>query len=473
MNPGKVVDPYRMSPRISASAPIIQPWEPPTAFPVAGTIAGSFAHAALAVRGRRQVPAEHARKNPDDDTMCPSYHGDARRAARDPRTGTPPLGDAATARSSPEGWRDGQCEAVRESLDLCLACKGCKGDCPVNVDMATYKAEFLSHYYEGRLRPRSGVCISAGSIKWARTRVRCALGSSILFTQLAGAKQPGEEGWLPAYRNGRTIPAFAAGEHSNTWFGATSRTPQVREWAAGWSCGPIPSTTTSHPRRLRPRLKVSGSTPGIDVVVPEQHLCCGSVHLYDHGFLGIAPRVLPHPAFLWRRSSLLKSKRATPVVVLEPSCCSVFRDELNGLMPDSAARSTRLKEIGTIARSRSSCEFLCHQDPAISAPRLKRKAIVQGHCHHKAIMRLDAEEEVMTKMALDFQIARLRLLRDGRRVSATRQGTSTRSRSRVAERALLALPFARPTHQPSIIADGFSCKGQIEQGTHAPCAASR
>ena len=48
------------------------------------------------------------------------------------------------------GWRS---EEVKKSLDLCLACKGCKSDCPVNVDVATYKAEFLSHYYEGRLRP--------------------------------------------------------------------------------------------------------------------------------------------------------------------------------------------------------------------------------------------------------------------------------------------------------------------------------
>ena len=51
-----------------------------------------------------------------------------------------------------DGWRS---DAVRDALDLCLACKGCKTDCPVNVDMATYKAEFLAHHYEHRLRPRS------------------------------------------------------------------------------------------------------------------------------------------------------------------------------------------------------------------------------------------------------------------------------------------------------------------------------
>ena len=63
-----------------------------------------------------------------------------------------------------DGWRD---ENVKESLDLCLSCKGCKGDCPVNVDIATYKAEFLSHYWEGRVRPRHAYAF--GWIdQWAR-----------------------------------------------------------------------------------------------------------------------------------------------------------------------------------------------------------------------------------------------------------------------------------------------------------------
>ena len=59
------------------------------------------------------------------------------------------------------GWK---AEPVSEALDLCLACKGCKSECPVNVDMATYKAEFLSHYYEGRLRPRHAYAM--GWIYW-------------------------------------------------------------------------------------------------------------------------------------------------------------------------------------------------------------------------------------------------------------------------------------------------------------------
>ncbi len=77
-----------------------------------------------------------------------------------------------------EGWRS---ESVKEALDLCLACKGCKGDCPVNVDMATYKAEFLSHYYSGRLRPRSSYAM--GLIYWW-SRLACRMPGMVnFFTQ--------------------------------------------------------------------------------------------------------------------------------------------------------------------------------------------------------------------------------------------------------------------------------------------------
>src|SRR5207247_9901123 len=83
-------------------------------------------------------------------TMCPSYRA-TREEKHTTRGRARLLFEMIEGRTLRDGWRD---EAVRESLDLCLACKGCKGDCPVNVDIATYKAELLSHYYAGRLRPR-------------------------------------------------------------------------------------------------------------------------------------------------------------------------------------------------------------------------------------------------------------------------------------------------------------------------------
>ena len=82
--------------------------------------------------------------------MCPSYMV-TREEKHSTRGRARMLFEMMNGEVIDDGWKS---EEVKDALDLCLSCKGCKGDCPVNVDMATYKAEFLSHYYEGRLRPR-------------------------------------------------------------------------------------------------------------------------------------------------------------------------------------------------------------------------------------------------------------------------------------------------------------------------------
>src|SRR5262249_62436522 len=79
------------------------------------------------------------------------------------------------------GWKD---EHVKEALDLCLSCKGCKGECPVNVDVATYKAEFLSHYWEGRIRPRHAYAM--GWIYWWSRLASLAPGLANFFSQTPG-----------------------------------------------------------------------------------------------------------------------------------------------------------------------------------------------------------------------------------------------------------------------------------------------
>ena len=100
------------------------------------------------------------------------------------------------------GWRD---EHVKEALDLCLACKGCKGECPVDVDMATYKAEFLSHYYEGRLRPRSAYAI--GLIYWWCRLAAHAPGLANVFTQTPVLRAMAK--MLAGVARQRRLPAFA------------------------------------------------------------------------------------------------------------------------------------------------------------------------------------------------------------------------------------------------------------------------
>ena len=102
-----------------------------------------------------------------------------------------------------DGWKSRE---VRESLELCLGCKGCKDECPVNVDMATYKAEFLSHYYSGRLRPRAHYAMGligywgpwAAKVPWLANFFTQTFGLRTL-TKIAGG-----------YALKRTIPRFAS-----------------------------------------------------------------------------------------------------------------------------------------------------------------------------------------------------------------------------------------------------------------------
>ena len=132
---------------------------------------------------------------------------------------------------------------------------------------------------------------------------------------------------------------------------------------------------------------------GFQVKVPQMHLCCGSP-LYDYGFLDMAK------SYLERMLNTLSNEidAGTPMVVLEPSCCSVFRDELIGLMPEVPRAHKLAEQTFTLA------EFLEKKTVGYQPPTLKRKAIVQGHCHHKAIMRMKEEEEVMQKLGLDYQV---------------------------------------------------------------------
>jgi Fe-S oxidoreductase len=435
MNPGKVIDPYRMDENLRLGADY-QPWEPKTHFQWPNDY-GSFAHATLRCVGVGKCRRKSG-KNPEDDTMCPSFmvthdekHATRGRAHQ--------LWEMLNGEVITKGWRD---DNVKAALDLCLACKGCKGDCPVNVDMATYKAEFLSHYWEGRLRPRYAYAFGLID-QWSRL-ASVAPGFVNLFTQLPVLSSLAKKAaGIPQQRR---IPAFAA-ETFKQWFSRRGVRNQGMPRVILW-----PDTFNNYfsPETAKAAVEVLEHF-GYQVIVPTQHLCCGRP-LYDHGFLDRAKSYLT--SILDALASEIEA--GTPMVVLEPSCCSVFRDELNGLMPDSE-RAHRLME-STFTLS----EFLEKIVKDYEAPKLKRKAIVQGHCHHKAIMRLDDEEAVMKKMALDFQTLDSGCC--GMAGAFGYEADKYEVSIACGERALF--PAVRKADPSTlIIADGFSCKGQIEQGT--------
>ncbi len=435
MNPGKVVDPYRIDQNLRLGVDY-KPRELKTHFQFPEDN-GSFAHATLRCVGIGKCRRKDG-TNAEDSTMCPSFmvtheerHTTRGRAHH--------LWEMLNGNVIANGWHD---DNVKEALDLCLACKGCKGDCPVNVDMATYKAEFLSHYWEGRLRPRYAYAFGLID-RWARL-ASIVPGFVNLFTQLPVLRSIAKKAaGIPSQRQ---IPAFAA-QTFRQWFRQheprNQGGPRVTLWADTFNNYFFPETAQAAVEVLEHF--------GYDVQVPMQHLCCGRP-LYDYGFLKEAKQ------YLQRNLDVLSDEieAGTPMVVLEPSCCSVFRDELNGLMPDSKAAHRLMENTFTLA------EFLEKKVRDYDPPKLKRKAIVQGHCHHKAIMRLENDETVMKKMGLDYQILNSGCC--GMAGSFGYEADKYEVSVACGERALF--PAVRNAGLSTLVmADGFSCKEQIEQDT--------
>jgi Fe-S oxidoreductase len=343
------------------------------------------------------------------------------------------------------GWKS---EDVKSSLDLCLSCKGCKGDCPVHVDMATYKAEFLSHYYQRRLRPRYAYAF--GLIHWW-SRLAAHFPRIVNFGGRAPVVAPMVKR-LVGMADERSIPRFAPRPFSS-WYPAAHR-PSPGERSASKRVILWPDTFNDHfyPETLAAAAIVM-TAAGWTVVLPKTGLCCGRP-LYDYGMLDQARRQL---------RSILAALRddivaGTPVVGLEPSCVSVFRDELVQMFHDDedAQRLSRL--VFTFG------EFMARRlDEGWVAPQLAgRKAIVHGHCHQKAVMQMEGEFDVLRAMKIDFDqpepgccgmAGAFGFERDKYAVSLA-----------VGERGLL--PAVRDAAAETlIIADGFSCRQQIDQTT--------
>jgi len=430
MNPGKAVDAYTITENLRQGTEYDPP-QPKTHFHYEAD-QFSFSNATL-----RCVGAGKCRRE-ENGTMCPSYmatHEEMHSTRGRARLLFEMLqGDPVTG-----GWRD---EHVKEALDLCLSCKGCKGECPVNVDMATYKAEFLSHYYEGRLRPRGAY--ASGLIYWW-ARMASAMPSTVnFFTQTPGLSNVAK--LAAAYSQRRQIPPFAP-ETFKRWFARRGvrnpDKPPVILWA---------DTFNNHftPNVAKAAVEVLEDS-GYRVRVPRQSLCCGRP-LYDYGMLNAAKKLLLEILAVLRPAI----QRGLPVVVLEPSCATVFREELTDLLHgDEDARLLRQQ---TYLLS----EFLEQKVKDYQPPRLERKAVVHGHCHHKSTLKFEDEESILRKIGLDYEI-----LDSGCCGMAGAFGYEAAHYEigiKCGERVLL--PRVRGADRDVlIVSDGFSCREQILQET--------
>ncbi len=206
MNPGKVVDPYPITSnlRLGPELPAAEARRPTFSFPNDG----SFDRATQRCVGVGKCRRHDSRRRGDVPELS---RRPTRRSTRT-RGRARLLFEMLHGGPIDDGWRS---EAVEDALDLCLACKGCKSDCPVNVDMATYKAEFRAHHYAWRLRPAARLFDGAGFDWVAREAARVPRLAN-LFTQAP----------LPAQRRqgGRRHRAAAHAcrpsrmSHSRHWF---------------------------------------------------------------------------------------------------------------------------------------------------------------------------------------------------------------------------------------------------------------
>ncbi len=429
MNPGKKIDANPLDANLRLGAG----YNPPKlktyfSFPEEH---GHFAEATTLCVGVSKCRKE------ENGTMCPSYMA-TREEMHSTRGRTRLLFEMLQGDPLRGGWKN---DHVKEALDLCLACKACKTECPMNVDMATYKAEFLAHYYEGRVRPRA-----AYAMGWIYRWVRLARLAPGLMNFLGEA--PGISAlikWLGGIAQERKMPKCASQTFTD-WFRRRSVSNQGRPQVMLW---PDTFSNHFHPQIAQAAVEVLEHA-GYQVIIPRASLCCGRP-LYDFGMLDTAKEQLQQVLEALRP----QFAAGTPLIGLEPSCISVFRDEMVNLLPNNPD-AQRLRE-QTFLLS----EFLIKK-ANYNPPQLHRKALVHGHCHHKSVLKFESEQELLRRLGLDFQVLDSGCC--GMAGSFGFEDGKYEISRQIGERVLLpAVRSAAP--DTLIIADGFSCFQQIEQLT--------
>ncbi|MFE0024711.1 FAD-binding and (Fe-S)-binding domain-containing protein [Amycolatopsis sp. NPDC059021] len=390
---------------------------------------GSFGQAM-----RRCVGVGKCRNTSGPGVMCPSYRV-TREEKHSTRGRAHLLAEMINGELVTDGWRS---EEVRDALDLCLSCKGCLSDCPVDVDMATYKAEFLHQHYRRRVRPASHY-----SMGWLPVWLRAAAFVPRLANAVAGRprlaallKRVG--GIAPE----RDLPEFAPAPF-------TQARRDLRRRATGPK--PLVLWPDSFNNYLTPGVLDAATevltAAGYDVVLPDRSVCCGLTWV-STGQLGIARKVLR------RTLSVLAPylDAGYEVAGLEPSCTALFRGDLAALLPGD--RYARL----LASRTRTLAELLERSPVEFSA--LDVEAITQVHCHQHAVLGFAADEAALAAAGV-----RNTTLDSGCCGLAGNFGFE-RGHYDVsvacAEDRLLPAVRAAPS-DTVVLSDGFSCRTQIAQ----------
>ena len=434
MNPGKLVDAVR----------VYDPTENLRHSPAQAhtAIAPHFAFArdggSLERATERCVGVGACRKT-EGGVMCPSYRatGDEEHSTRGRAR---LLWEMLAGGLRTEGF---QSQAVQESLDLCLSCKACRTECPVQVDMAAYKAEYLAQLYKGRPHPlRHYVFGFADKLaKWGS--IAPGLTNAILNGPLTSPLIKRVVGIAKE----RELPRLAVRPYTNARRNGARSTqpalPQVVLWADTWNNYYHPQTLASAESLL--------TDAGFEVRVPQGHICCGRP-LYDFGLLDAAKRYLS--GVLERMGPEIDA--GLPFIFLEPSCASVFKDELPELFPNDA-RAAKLRESVWLL-----ADWLQAKAPESVEGRLAgRRVLIHGHCHHKAVFG-GPKNEIALLRAAGATVEPIETTCCGMAGPFGFEAEKYEISKNIAKLGLLG-PVEAADGETLIVADGFSCREQIAQ----------
>ncbi|MFB7086788.1 FAD-binding and (Fe-S)-binding domain-containing protein [Streptomyces sp. NPDC056296] len=459
LNPGMLVRPAPLDANLRFSVLPREPVDVAFGYPSDG---GDFS---AAVRRCVGVAKCRTTSAAGSSVMCPSFRatGDE---AHSTRGRARLLHEMLAGELVTDGWRSTE---VRDALDLCLSCKGCRSDCPVEVDMATYKAEFLHHHYAGRRRPAAHYAMGWLPVwlRWAaRARVAPVVNALASVRPLAAVAKR-----LGGIAGEREVPRLAGETFSGWWRG---RRRGVGRTGSGDLVVLWPDTFTEHlsPSVGRAAVRVLEAA-GLRVALPPTLLpgravigdgtsksalalltarrgrvCCGLTYV-STGQLDRARAVMRRTLDLM--APVLET--SAPVVVLEPSCAAALRTDLPELLHDDP-RAARLA-----ARVLTFAEALERHAPDWIPPAVNRPVTGQTHCHQHAVLGDAADRRLREAAGLTGELtggccglAGNFGFEDGHyEVSAA-----------CAEDQLL--PAVREAPDGAVVlADGFSCRTQLEQ----------
>jgi FAD/FMN-containing dehydrogenase/Fe-S oxidoreductase len=426
MNPGVIVDPLPLDSDVRAALPLVAP----------ATLAYRADDGDFGKVLRRCSGIGKCRRQSGPGVMCPSYQV-TQEEKHSTRGRAHLLFEMANGEVITDGWRS---EEVRESLDLCLSCKGCLSDCPADVDMASYKAEFLHQHYRGRMRPAAHYSMGWLPL-WARlagvapaeaNRAAALPGVSRIAKRLAGVAVE------------RDLPSFARTTFTRAYRRRGPRVggPRVVLW---------PDTFGNY---LNPRVPAAAvrvlEDAGFTVVLPRGQVCCGLTWV-STGQLDVARRVMRRAV----RALSPLVEQGLQVVGLEPSCTAALRHDLTELLPGPES-----ERVAGAVHTLSG--FLNEYAPDWEPPRVEASALAQVHCHQHAVIGFEDDRALIARAGIDGEVLDsgcCGLAGDFGFTEGHYEVSTAIGEQELLPRVRAAAP------ETLVLADGYSCRTQIEQGT--------